>query len=93
VYFENHYTKRFLTERVLNFGMKSLDRSVGIQMGQMLEGQGSIPVRDKNCSTFHSVQASSEPDPMDTGDLYLEVKRPERKAAHLPPSSAEVKNG
>jgi hypothetical protein len=54
------------------------------------QGQESLPI-------LHSVQTGSGAHPgsypMGTGSLFPGVKRLKRETHHLPPSSAEVKNG
>jgi hypothetical protein len=67
-------------------------------MGYGLDDRGSavrFPAGSGNFSLHHRVQngSGSHPasHPMGTRGSFLEIKRPEREADHLPPSSAEVK--
>jgi hypothetical protein len=73
-----------------------VDSSVGIAKGYELDGQGSIPGKDKRFLPLHNVQTGSGAYPasyaMGTGDLFPGVKLPGREAIHSPPASAEVKN-
>jgi hypothetical protein len=72
------------TELALGYGLD--DRGSGVRFSA---GAG-------NFSHHHRVQNGSGAYPASysraTGALSLGVKRPERKADHSPPSSAEVKN-
>jgi hypothetical protein len=75
----------------------SRDSSVGIAIGYELDDQGggsSSPGRIK-FSLLHIVQTVSGVHPtsykMGTGGSFPGVKRQGRKAAHSPPTSAEVK--
>jgi hypothetical protein len=65
--------------------------------GYGLEGLGSIPGRARDLFIIRSIQAGSGAHPaaypMGTWGPFPGVKRPERKADHSSPSSADVKNG
>jgi hypothetical protein len=67
--------------------------SAGIGTGYGLEGTDSIPGSEK-CSLLRGVQIDSgaQPNFLSNGfqSLSLGVKRPEREANHLPPSSDVV---
>jgi hypothetical protein len=47
-----------------------------------------FPAGARYFSLLHSVQC-----PINTGDAFLEVRRPKGEARHSPPSSVEIKNG
>jgi len=72
---------------------KRRDGSVGIATGYGLDGPG---IESRCGEIFRTVQTSPEAHPascaMDTGS-FQGVKRPGRDVDHLPPSSAEVKEG
>jgi hypothetical protein len=79
--------------------VKSHDSSVGIALGYGLDDRGSrvrLPAGAGYFSLHHRIQNGSGAHPasypMGTRGFSLGVKRPERKADHSPPSSAEVKN-
>jgi hypothetical protein len=67
----------------------SQDSSVGIATGYGLDGRGSIPVRCKRLSVFHSVQTGPGVH-LASGVLSPGVKSAVREADHSPPASAEV---
>jgi hypothetical protein len=76
---------------------KSRDSAVGIATGYWLDVRGvevRVPV-GSSISLLHIVQTGygvhPTSYPMGTGALSPGVKRPEREADHLPPTSAEVK--
>jgi hypothetical protein len=69
---------------------------VGIATDYGLDGQGSVPDRDKRFSVIHSIQTGSGVHPasytMGTGGSFLDGKEG-HEADHPPLSSAKVKNG
>jgi hypothetical protein len=76
--------------------MRSRDSSVGtIATSYGLDGRGSIPGRGMQFITtpYRPDQPLGLPIQWILSDLSPGVKRPEREADHLPPSSAEVRNG
>jgi hypothetical protein len=75
-----------------------MDSSVGVATGYGLDDRiigVHFPAGDWNFSLRHRVQTGSGAHPvsypMDTGALYLGVKRPGTEADHSLPSSVEVK--
>jgi hypothetical protein len=77
------------------FLTKNRDGSFGIALGYGLDDPASrvqFPAGAGNFSLHHRVQNGSGAHPASYSmGLPLGVKRPERKADHSPPSSAEVK--
>jgi hypothetical protein len=77
----------------------SWDSSVGIAIGCGLDGQGSIPSRDKRflSAPQHQNQPWGPPSLLSTGygggALSTGVKQTGHEADHSTPSSAEFKNG
>jgi hypothetical protein len=87
----------FLT--LLIVGIDGRNVSVGVTLAYGLDDRGSrvrFSAGAGNFSLHHRVQnvsgATQHPLQWVQGALSLGIKRPERKADHSPPSSAEVKN-
>jgi hypothetical protein len=82
---------------LFNSNYRSRDRTVSIRTCYGLDGRGSIPSRSKIflfSIVFRLALGPTQPPAQwERGDFSPDVKRPGREADHLPPSTAEVKNG
>jgi hypothetical protein len=87
----------FFVIRKTNIIHWSWDSSVGIGTGYGLDGRGSTPGRDNIFLFFtasrRALRPTQPPIQRAPGVLSSRIKRPGCEAGHLPPSSAEVKNG